>query len=179
MSAPATPPPAPRSRSFADAPEQARRAAELLLTPNALLPLTLEDAAVVVTHMRLVSFAAGTVLMREGDQKNLDHMLLVLDGEVAVSVAAGGGGEAVPISVMGPGSLIGEMALLDGSPRSSTCIAVSAVQAAGMSRRALELLIDRHPAIASRLMVGLCCRLADRLRAMSDQLKLYASMTGG
>lgn len=176
---PGTPATAPRSRSFAEVPDIARRAAELLLTRNALLPLTLEDAAVVVAHMRLVPYPAGAVLIQEGDTMHLDHMLLIVEGEVSISVAASQGGEAVPVAVLSAGALIGEMALLDGAPRSSTCIAIGPVHAAGMSRKGLEMLIQRHPAVAARLMVGLCCRLSDRLRAMGDQLKLYASMTGG
>lgn len=168
----------PRSRSFADVPEMARRAAELLVNRNALIPLTLEDAAVVVAHMRLVPYPAGAVLMLEGDHQALDHMLLIVDGDVSVSEAAAGGGEAVPVAVISAGAIIGEMSLLDGAPRASTCIAIGPVQAAGMSRKGLEVLIARHPAVAARFMVNLCCRLSDRLRAMGDQLKLYASMTG-
>ncbi len=166
-----------RTRSFSDAPEQGRLAAELLLTPNALTPLSLEDAAVVVAHMRLVSFNAGAVLLREGDREHLDHMLLVLHGQVSVSTQTGG--QTTEVSVLGPGALIGEMALLDGAPRSTTCTAVTAVQSAGMSRKGLEMLIVRQPAVAARLMVCLSCRLAERLRAMSEQLTMLAGIGAG
>lgn len=178
-----TPPPAAnppsRTRPFSDVPELGRRAAELLLTPNAMAPLSLEDASVVVAHMRLVTYARGVVMMHEGEKQHLDHMLLVLEGQVSVSSQPPGGGPSIEISVLGPGALIGEMALLDNAPRSTTCTALTSIQAAGMSRKAMELLLERHPGVAARLMVGLCCRLSERLRAMSDQLRLSATIAPG
>ncbi len=68
------------------------------------------------------------------------------------------------------------MALLDGAPRSATCTAVSAVQAAGLARRGLERLIDEHPRVAARLMVVLAQHMAERLRALDDQLRMYGQI---
>ena len=78
--------------------------------------------------------------------------------------------------MVGPGSVIGEMALLDGAPRSASCTTVSAVQAAGLSRKGLEALIDQQPRIAAKLLVGLGARTAERLRALGDQLQMYAAL---
>jgi CRP-like cAMP-binding protein len=165
-------------RALADTPAEAQRAAELLRTPGALLLLSPAEAEIVVAHMRLVNFAAGTVLFREGDDTRLAYMLLVLDGEVSVDTTAEGAAFSVPISVLGPGSVLGEMALLDGSPRSATCVAISPVLAAGLSGKALEVLIERHPKVAAKLLISLGARIADRLRGLNNQLQLYAQMTG-
>jgi CRP/FNR family transcriptional regulator, cyclic AMP receptor protein len=165
-------------RALADTPAEAHRAAELLRTPGALLLLRPAEAEIVVAHMRLVHFAAGTTLFREGDQTRLGYMLLVLEGEVSVDTSAVGAPYSVPISVLGPGSVLGEMAFLDGSPRSATCVAISPVRAAGLSNTALEGLIDRHPKVAAKLLISLGARIADRLRGLNDQLQLYARMTG-
>ena len=83
------------------------------------------------------------------------------------------------ISVLGPGNIIGEMGLLDGSPRSATCIASPAVQAGGLSRKALERLIEDNPQVGAKLMTGLAKRLAERLRAMSEQIGMYGAADGG
>jgi CRP/FNR family cyclic AMP-dependent transcriptional regulator len=165
-------------RALTDTPAEAQRAAELLRTPGALLLLSPAEAECVVGHMRLVHFAPGTTLFREGDDTRLGYMLLVLDGEVSIDTAAKGSPHSVPISVLGPGSVLGEMAFLDGSPRSATCKAISAVQAAGLSSRALELLIDQHPKVAAKLLICLGARIADRLRGLNDQLQMYSQMTG-
>lgn len=165
-----------RTRPFSEVPGLGQRAAELLLTPNALVPMSLEEAAVVVAHMRLVHFPQGATMLREGERARNDYLLLVLEGEVSVFASVGTEPDGVQISVLGPGAVIGEMALLDGSPRSASCIAVTPVQCAGLSRKGLEMMIEQHPKVAARLLAGLACRIADRLRAMSDQLRMYASL---
>ena len=179
---PATTPPASAparaARSLTETPALADLAAELLQTGGAMSDLSAEDAACVVGYMGLVSFGAGATVFREGDASHTSYMLLVLSGDVSVETADPRGGGQVAISVLGPGNMIGEMGLLDGSPRSATCIASTAVQAGGLSRKALERLIEDNPKVGAKLMVGLSKRLADRLRAMSEQLVIYAQLTG-
>jgi CRP-like cAMP-binding protein len=142
-----------------------------------LLPLTAADAQCVVLYMRLVDFPRGWTLFREGDERSADYMLLLLEGEVSVDTGETGPNGAVPISVLGAGSVIGEMSLLDGAPRSASCHAQSAVRAAGLSRRGLQQLIDEHPAAGARLMIALAQRTAERLRALGQQLQMYAQLT--
>lgn len=154
----------------------AERAADLLRTPNAMLQLGPEEAATVVGLMRLVGFERGTVLFREGDRGASSYMLLVLDGEVSVDAGDAATGDGVAISVLGTGSILGEMALLDGAPRSVSCTALTPIQAAGLSRAGLQLLIDEHPRVAAKLLIGLAKRISDRLRALGDQLQLYAQL---
>jgi CRP/FNR family cyclic AMP-dependent transcriptional regulator len=171
-------PTAPRSRPFSENPALARRAAELLRTPGSFMNLSEADASCAVGYMRLVGFAPGVTLFREGDSAKVDYMLLVLEGEVSVEAATADPSGAIPISVLGAGAMLGEMGLLDGSPRSTTCTTVSAVQAAGFSRRGLELLVEQHPAVGARLLVGLSTRIAERLRALGEQLQIYAQLAG-
>ncbi|HSV71176.1 MAG TPA: cyclic nucleotide-binding domain-containing protein [Methylibium sp.] len=163
------------ARSFTDVPALAERAADLLRTPHALLQLTPPEAAWVVEQMLLLSFPPGATLFREGEAA-ADHMLLLLDGEVEVDTAADGPTGPVAISVVGPGSVLGEMAVLDGAPRSASCVAMTPVQAAGLSRRGLERLIDTQPRAAAKLLLSLGTRTAERLRALGEQLQLYARL---
>ena len=164
------------SRRLQDVPALAALAADLLRTPNALATLSDDDLRVVINHMQLVSVPAGQVMMREGDSDNTGYLLLMLAGEAKVQANDATSGTSIDISVMGPGNIIGEMGLLDGAPRSTTCTAISEVQAAGLSRRALQLMLERHPHVAALLMVALAKRMADRLRALGDQLGIYAQL---
>ncbi len=108
-------PPAPRrSRAFDESPALAEQAAELLRRPRAALPLTTAEARTVVACMRLASYPPGSVLFREGDATGAGHLLLLLEGQVSVDT------EQVPISVLGPGSIVGEMNFFDGAPRSAS-----------------------------------------------------------
>lgn len=171
---------APRPRALAEVPTLAAQAVELLHSPQALFGLSLEEAKGVVGHMRLVTYAKGATLLLEGDRKEANEMLLLLDGEVSVDAGtAGPGGLAggVTIASLGPGSVLGEVALLDGRARSAQCTALSAVRAGGLSRRALEQMLDNHPRIAAKLVIALSQRIAERLRAMGQQLQVYAQLT--
>ncbi len=164
-------------RRLQDQPGLVELAMQLLRTPNALVTMSDADVRCVANHMQLVTVAAGQVMIREGDSTNTGYLLLLLSGEARVeSIDASHGGSTMDISVVGPGNIIGEMGLLDGAPRSTTCTAVSDVQAAGLSRGALQLLIETHPQVGAHFMVALAKRMADRLRALGEQLGMYAQM---
>ncbi len=154
-------------------------ATELLRTPNALAVMDEENLRIVVSHMQLVSFPAGRIMMQEGDRNHTAYLLLMLVGEAKVESHDAGGGTPIDISVMGPGNIVGEMGLLDGAPRSTTCTSVTEVQAAALSRRGMQLLIEKHPRAGALLTVALAKRLSDRLRALGDQLHIYAQLAQG
>lgn len=163
-------------RPITEQPALAERACELLCTPHAMAQLAPVEASLVVAQMWLIPYPAGAVVFREGEQGKSAHLLLLLEGEVGVDTTASGRPDVVAISVLGPGSIVGEMTLLDGAPRSATCTARSAVLAAGLSRMGLERLIAEHPRVAARLLVGLASRIAERLRALGEQIQFYAAL---
>lgn len=162
------------TRPLSETPALADLACRLLRTPSAMMAMNDAEIRKVVERMHLINIPRGTVVFREGEPGDPAHLLLLLAGEVIVET---GHTVGVPASVLGPGNIIGEMSLLDGSPRSSTCSTASAVQAAGLSREALEALIEQEPRIGAKLMVALSNRMAERLRALADQLRLYAQIT--
>ena len=165
-----------RLRPGVEAEAVAQRAADLLRSGNVVLQLSADEALCVVSHMQLKNFPRGTTLLREGDDSKLDHLLLLLEGEVSVDTWAPALASPLEISVLGPGSIIGEMALLDDVPRSASCITLSPVQAAVLSRGALEALVDQRPQIAAKLLMGLGARTAERLRALGELLHIYARL---
>lgn len=145
-------------RSGAEAEAFVQRAADLLRSCNVVLQLSADEALrVVVAHMQLMNFPHGATLLCEGDDSKLGRLLL-LEGEVSVDTATAALSGPLVISVMGPGSIIGEMALLDGAPRPASRLTLPPVRAAVLSRKALEGLIDRHPRVAANLLLGLDAR---------------------
>jgi CRP-like cAMP-binding protein len=165
-----------RTRSFDDSPALAAQATDMLRAPRTMLPLSADDAQHIVRQMRLVSAPRGTLLFREGDESRSNHMLLLLEGEVSVESAAAPGAHAVAISVLGAGSIIGEMAMIDGAPRSANCSAITNVLAAGLSRQGLERLLLEQPLAAAKLLLVLSQFTAERLRALGQQLQIYAQL---
>ena len=67
-------------------------------------------------------------------------------------------------------------ALLDAQPRSTTCTTLTPVIAAVLSRSALQRLADMQPLLAARLMARLAAQQGERLRALGDQLQMYAQV---
>jgi CRP-like cAMP-binding protein len=102
-----------------------------------------------------VQLAPGDVLFKEGDKREL--MYVLLEGEVEIRL----GDYVVETAV--PGALIGEMALIDDSPRAANAVAKTACRLAPVDRRRFHFLVQQHPQFATHVMK----ELADRLRNMN------------
>src|SRR5439155_5065938 len=101
-----------------------------------------------------VQLAPGDFLFREGEKG--DKMYVLLEGEVDIFL-----GDFV-LETAGPGSLLGEMALIDDSPRAANPVAKSLPP--GANRPApLSFLVQQAPHFATHVMKT----LADRLRHMN------------
>ncbi len=152
-------------------------AAEMLTAPTALMQLTHEEARVVVSYMQPRKIPEGTTFIKEGDTQDTDFMLLVLDGEVTIESIVVSRTEPITVTVLGPGSLIGEMGLLDGEPRSASCTTMTDLRCAILTRAALQQLLEDDPSTAAKLMMAVSLRIAERMRESADKLKLYAQLT--
>jgi len=157
------------SKPFKD-PNQ-EKAAQLLVTPTTLADLSASDARVVVGFMKPKRFKLGTVFIREGEVTHTDFMMLILDGEALVQNEVACADDSMVMSVMGPGSIIGEMGMLDGEPRSATCTATTDLTVALLSRDALLKIIDKNAPVGARLMLSISKRLSDRLREANRKIK--------
>jgi CRP/FNR family cyclic AMP-dependent transcriptional regulator len=92
------------------------------------------------------------VLMREG--RSGHEFFLILRGTVRVERA----GEL--LNVCGRGDFLGEIALVDGGPRTATAIAQDEVRALVVGHREFHSLMDQFPALRLRVLEA----LAERVR---------------
>jgi CRP-like cAMP-binding protein len=99
-----------------------------------------------------VDIPEGKVLIHEGDLGR-DFYVLV-DGTVDVTK----GGELV--TSLGPGDFVGEIALLENSPRNATVTASAPVRALVVSGRDFWTLLDSAPTLQRTLLESLATRLA-------------------
>jgi CRP-like cAMP-binding protein len=155
----------------------ADRAVELLTAQSALVQLESREARVVVSYMQPRRIAAGTKFIQEGDTENTDYMLLVLNGEVTIETVVVSRNAPITMSVLGAGSLIGEMGLIDGSPRSASCTALSDLACAILTRENMNRLLDESPRTAAKLVMAISMRIAQRMRDNQAKLKLYSQLT--
>lgn len=148
----------------------------MLVTEGALVELSAADARTIVSYMRPSLVSAGAIVIREGESLKNDFMALVLDGEVTVENSVSAAHDSMVVSVMGPGSLIGSMGIIDGSPRSATCIAATDLALAVLTRDAITRLLDEHPSVAARLLMAMSKRIADHLRETNRKLLTFAQV---
>ena len=168
-------PPAQR-RALVNASDAAHEAARLLRAPTALMQLSETEALTVVGFMQPRRYQAGATVIRQGEADDTGFMVLVLGGEITVERLQASRSAPVTLSVLGPGSLIGEMSLVDGEARSASCTASTDVACAVLTRDALEALIAEQPATAAKLMIAIAGRLAERLRESGQKLQVYARL---
>ena len=159
-----------------DGSSTAHEAARLLRAPTALMQLSEDEALTVVGFMRPRRFKSGTTIIRQGEATDTGYMVLVLEGEITVETLIARRVNPVTVTVLGPGSLIGEMALVDGGARSASCTASTDVACAVLTRDALEALTAEQPATAAKLMTAVAQRLAERLRDSGHKLQVYSQL---
>ena len=94
----------------------------------------------------------GAVLFREGDPG--DAMFAIAEGRVELSHAG------AIIDDFGPGSIFGEMALIDDAPRSATATATTAARVVRVDKDHFNYLVQEHPTFALQVMTV----MAERLR---------------
>lgn len=158
--------------------------AQALMVPSALLKLSHAQACQAVGYMRPLFASAGTVLASEHEDNPSGDLLLIVSGvvEVRTHTLAAPTSDVVELCTLGPGSLVGEAAFLDGQPRAATFIARTDITAARLSRSAMEVLAHDDPFLATHLMTAICLHLAVRLRQnnrmQTDQMEMARALQG-
>jgi CRP-like cAMP-binding protein len=104
-------------------------------------------------HAEIVDFQAGDVLMTEGEAGH--EFYVIIDGEVGVT----SGGET--LAKLGPGTYVGEQALLDPGPRTATVTALRDTQTVLLSSREFYAAIDDVPGLSRKLLAGMAKRLRE------------------
>ncbi len=107
-----------------------------------------------------VPFSPGQVIFKEGELGKI--MYVVIEGEVNILV----GGKI--IDTVSIGGILGEMALIDTSPRSATAVPKTDCKVVPISRRHFTFLIQHAPNFALEVMQV----MAKRLRHMNAQLEV-------
>ena len=100
-------------------------------------------------------FPAGAVLFEEGQPG--DYMYVVQSGEVEIRRQVGET-ERV-LAVLPPGEFFGEMAILNGRPRSATAVVRTAGRLLVIEGRTFEAMLRARPEIALRIIKSLATRL--------------------
>ncbi len=107
---------------------------------------------------RFQVFARDALVFSEGEPG--DTMYVVLEGSVDLEV------KGRTVETLGPGGVLGEMTMIDGSARSATAIVRSDAKLVSIDQPRFKFLVQQTPNFALQVMRV----LADRLRRMDDRL---------
>jgi CRP-like cAMP-binding protein len=94
------------------------------------------------------------------------------EGLLKVSVAAASGGERI-LAILGPGAIVGELSMLDGTPRSASVEALRPSRLCFITTAVFAAFADAHPELYRHGMM----LLARRLRATNDALAAATFMS--
>ncbi|AFM16056.1 cAMP-binding protein [Mycolicibacterium chubuense NBB4] len=115
-----------------------------------------------------VTFGTLATIFCEGDPG--DRMFVIHSGHVRLS-RRGYDDRELLLAVLGPGDVLGELAVFDPGPRTSTATALTPVTATEVTRSALRALIAARPALGWHLLQ----RLARRVDTVEEQLVDFVS----
>lgn len=104
-------------------------------------------------------FPRGTVLMRQGERA--DAMYLILQGSVRVERMAPALVKPLHLADLGPGQVVGEIGILNGTPRTATVTAITDVLAVQLSRRETLQALQELPGLPVALLKLVSKRLAE------------------
>jgi CRP/FNR family transcriptional regulator, cyclic AMP receptor protein len=104
-----------------------------------------------------IEVAEGRELITEGDVGH--EAFIVVEGTASVTR----GGE--PVTDVGPGSVIGEMALIDRAPRNATVTATSPMKLIVVGKREFSGLLDESPKFRAAIMGALAARVREKDRS--------------
>lgn len=118
---------------------------------------------------QIKNLGKDTTIFHAGDPA--DAVFVVASGRVKVVITSSDGKEFI-LTVLGPGQVFGEMALLESAPRSASVVTLSAVEVLMINRSDFQRLLDSNPRISQRLMAI----LSRRLRRANAKMESLAYM---
>lgn len=128
-----------------------------------------DEQSIFAASLRRRHYRSGEIIIQIADPAY--DMFFLTKGEVSVILFMEDG-TLKRLAAMGPGMTFGEMAVIDGSPRSATVVADSVVECDVITANDLEQLGRRFPEIRIKLLKNLTISLTRRLRSANRELGL-------
>lgn len=144
--------------------QRSDKIASLLATIPLFASLAERDLLELAHCFRPRSFAKGEAVVHHQDKGYAFFVLI--EGSVKVTRPLATGAEVV-INVLDAGEFFGELALLDGRPRSASVYALEPTQVVMLHRRDFAHFLHSHPNAAREIIVV----LADRIRRLNDRIE--------
>jgi MFS superfamily sulfate permease-like transporter len=135
--------------------------------------LSADEVGLVAASLRRLEYDAGEVMCAEGEKA--DRMWMIVAGSVSIRVGCDAPSETRRIASRTAGTMVGEMALLEGGLRSATIMADVPVIAYELNGRHFSELLANSPTVANRILLNIAVELAGRLRIAAGALRSIRS----
>lgn len=145
----------------------ARRRAELLDETKWSNDFLWEDIEALAEHMELYKVSKGSLIFEQGDTQLF--MGLIQKGKVDILKEDSKMNRRLICSI-GPDKTLGEMALIDGQPRSATAMAVEETTMFVLTKTRFDAMADTKPKVWGILLLKVCKMMSQRLRETSGEL---------
>lgn len=119
--------------------------------------LSTREVAAICSAMVPRSFKAGQIVVREDDDEN-QTFFVIANGTVNIAVLSSEGKQTI-LTRLKKGEFFGEMAILDGEPRSASVLAAEDCDLLMLYRRSFLDILKKYPTIAVRMLVEMSRRL--------------------
>lgn len=143
----------------------ARMRRDALLASPFFHPMKPEEIDEILAFATERRFPRGTTLVAKGDPGT--SMMAVLAGRLRITSATPEGKE-VTLNTIGPGEIVGEIALLDGKPRSADVVAVEDTTVLVIERADFLPFLLRHPVLVEATLAVLCERVRSTSLALEE-----------
>jgi len=126
-----------------------------------------EELVFLTRHLALYDAPAGTTIFPQGSAGRF--LSLITSGQVDI-VKEGDGNTHKTLATLPPGRLMGELAMIDGQPRSGSAIATQDTTLLVLTRDKATQLADKDPRLSLRLSLCIARTISGRLRQSSGKL---------
>jgi anti-anti-sigma regulatory factor len=138
-----------------------------LASVDLLSTLTSAELEAMERHIRRETFPPGKTIFREGDPGR--ELFIVTKGRTSAYLNLIDGGD-IRLATFAPGTIFGELAILDTGPRSASVVADDEVVCYVLSEQQFAALAKDAPAVAIKLLSGLGRELSRRLRRANQTI---------
>ena len=128
-----------------------------------------ELIAEVAALAQMRRWTAGSVIFQRGDEGN--YMIMITQGRIKASLMTPQGKEFA-LRYFESGTLIGEMSVLDGEPRSADATATIATEGYVIGKKEFQLLLATHKPASDAVTRFLCQRVRETTRQL-ETMALY------
>jgi CRP-like cAMP-binding protein len=121
-----------------------------------------EELKIFSGYLKRTGFDKDSKVYRQGDAG--ESLYFIIKGRAKVEIQPAGALVPFTICILCSGMMFGEMAIIDGSPRSAGIVAEGELICVSITREDISSLLAAHPEIAKKLYHGLTLTLLQRLR---------------